>query len=262
LDTQGAGPVIFRLSSPKDFARSRAWKFLTEKSRLKIKRNRDGLGGGLFCAGPNHSINQGSRVVSTKFQSAFFLALLLVFSSAAVFAHPHVFVAGKATFVFDSQGLSGIRLKWFFDEMFGVRILEDYDADRDGRFNPKEMATLEDEAFSNLKNYNYFTHIKIDGQAFPVQSVRDFSAGVEGGELYYTFFVPCHVGAGSSQRTVVLMVFDPEYYVDFYLAGEVVVGMENADAYNTDFKVEQNPKAAFSLYMAVPTEITLWFSRK
>ncbi|MDY7000508.1 MAG: DUF1007 family protein [Thermodesulfobacteriota bacterium] len=200
--------------------------------------------------------------MSTKFQIVFFFALLLVFSATDTFAHPHVFVAGKAIFVFDSKGLSGIRLKWFFDEMFGVQILEDYDVDRDGRFNSKELAVLKDEAFSNLKNYNYFTHIKIDGQAFPVQFVRDFSAGVEGGDLYYTFFVPCHVSAASAPRTVVLMVFDPEYYVDFYLAGEVVVGTENADAYNTDFKVEQNPKAAFSIYMAVPTEITLRFSRK
>jgi len=200
--------------------------------------------------------------LSTKFQGAFFLALFLVLSPAAVLAHPHVFVAGKAVFVFDSKGLSGIRLKWFFDEMFGTQILEDYDTDRDGRFNPRELATLKNEAFSNLKNYNYFTHIKIDGQAFPVRAVKDFSAGVEGGELYYAFFVPCSVSAGTKPRTVVLMVFDPEYYVDFYLAGEVTVGVENADAYNTDFTVEQNPGAMFSIYMAVPTEVTFRFSRK
>ena len=92
--------------------------------------------------------------------------------------------------------------------------------------------------------------------------MQDFSAGVEGGELYYTFFVPCHVSAASALRTVVLTVFDPEYYVDFYLAGEVTVGMENADSFNTDFTVEQNPEAAFSIYRAIPTEITFRFSRK
>ena len=127
-------------------------------------------------------------------------------------AHPHAFVEAFVTLVFDGQGLAGIHQRWVLDEMLAASILDLVNANGDGQLDASEAAAIERDSFRLIKDYNYFTHVRIDGKPFEVQWARDFSVTMEGQKMVYDFLVPCHVKAGPKAREVVVAVFDDTFY--------------------------------------------------
>ncbi len=147
------------------------------------------------------------------------LALALMAASGAAFpggtrAHPHVFLDCSLTFVFDEAGLAGLRQRWVLDEMFAAMIMDEHDANGDGEVQPAEEASIKKGAFDNLKNFDYFTLIEVDGNIRKPQAAADFSASMQDGKLVYEFTLPCRVEAGSQARKVRVAVRDPDYYAD------------------------------------------------
>lgn len=129
-------------------------------------------------------------------------------------AHPHVWLDNVTTFVFDGEQLTGLRLTWVFDEFFGTAIIRRFDANRNGRFEPEENAELEKGAFANLKDYGYFTHIRIAGKPLPVTTVENFQGAVRGSQLVYEFTVPLPAGTDPALSEVTVSVFDDSYFVE------------------------------------------------
>jgi len=148
------------------------------------------------------------------------LAVVLVPGKAE--AHPHIFVDCSATAVFDQTGLTGFEQEWVFDEMFSAGMLMDYDSDGNGEFSNEEARFYEQQIFSILKDYNYLTVIRIDGQDQPATSARNFRPSVRNGQLVYRFFTPCAVPFASGPHDVGITVYDPEYYGDMVLLESAV----------------------------------------
>ena len=122
----------------------------------------------------------------------------LAFASAGpAAAHPHVWINAVATFLFEEGMLVGMRHHWEFDEMFGSYVIEEQDADRNGRLDGAEIASIQANAFSNLRDYDYFTHVRIDGKDMPLHEVTDFTARIENGVLVYEFTI----AAGRADRS-------------------------------------------------------------
>jgi len=92
------------------------------------------------------------------------------------FSHPHVFIDNSLKIVFNEKGLANINLKWVFDEMFSGMIIYEFDKNKNGKFEASEIEEIRKGAFGHLKNFDYFTHIKINGQQFKVRYVQGFSA--------------------------------------------------------------------------------------
>jgi nickel/cobalt transporter (NicO) family protein len=83
-------------------------------------------------------------------------------------AHPHVWIDAVVTFVFEDGQLVGLRHHWKFDEFFGSFVIEEHDDNGDGAFDAAEVSAIRDTAFSNLREYDYFTHVHIDGDKLPL----------------------------------------------------------------------------------------------
>lgn len=141
------------------------------------------------------------------------LVFALCLAPAAVQAHPHGFMEAQVRFVFDEQGLTGIRQRWVIDEMTTWAVFELIKENGDGKLDKSEVAAIERESFGSIKDYNYFTAIRIDGQDFPVEWATDFNAFMDGGKLVYTFFIPCHVAAPPTPREVKVAVYDPSFFI-------------------------------------------------
>ena len=189
-------------------------------------------------------------------------ALAVLVCPAPAAAHPHVFVDNAVAFVFGQEGLEGVRVDWLFDDMFGTMILEQFDTDGDGEFSQKEVEGLKTGAFDNLKNFDWFTFLTVDGQPCRPSRVEGFRAGMRGGHLFYTFFVPCPVPAAGGERTVVLSVHDPEYYADVYTPEQVVPVVEHAEAFDARVKLHLDSEKTYSLFQVWTTDIILTFSPK
>lgn len=138
------------------------------------------------------------------------LAALLL--PAPAHAHPHAFVEAYVTLVFDDQGLAGIHQRWVMDAMLAASVLDLVGENGDGKLSKAEADAIERQSFRLLKDYNYFTHVRIDGKPFAVDWARDFSVTMDGRKMIWDFLVPCHVTAGPAEREVVVAVFDDTFY--------------------------------------------------
>ncbi len=138
--------------------------------------------------------------------------LLMLVLALPALAHPHAFADTSFLISFDDKGLASIRVHWEFDEMFSAMLLDEFDPNHDGKLSSKEVKTLEAEAFDYLKNFSYFTNIKVQGRNFTLKWVKDFQAWITKGKLVYQFVIPCHVAATKGVKTVDICPYDDTYY--------------------------------------------------
>ena len=144
-------------------------------------------------------------------------ALALVADSGPVAAHPHVWITAVTTFVFEGRELVALRHHWQFDEIFSSFVIEEHDANGDSSFDAAETASVREGAFANLKDYDYFTHARIDGESQPLTDVQDFQATVADGVLVYEFTLPLPEPIDPAQVSFAAGMYDPEYYVEVLL---------------------------------------------
>ncbi|MBL8628393.1 MAG: DUF1007 family protein, partial [Rhodospirillaceae bacterium] len=135
-------------------------------------------------------------------------------------AHPHVWVVGAATLHFAQDKLARVGMRWQFDGFFSQVLLGDFDTNKDGAFDDAERAAMKEQVFTSLKDYGYFTHLKIGGKEAAFDHVENFTTEIEKGELVYKFDLvpaaPIDLGPAEAQ----LAMFDPTIYVDIVLGGD------------------------------------------
>jgi len=187
-----------------------------------------------------------------------FAAFVLFIFPSMSFSHPHVFIYNSIKVVFDEKGLAGFKLKWVFDDMFSNMIINDFDKNKNGLFEQSEIETIKNGAFSNLKEFDYFTHIKISAKSFKVKFVRDFSAEIKDNILIYRFFVPCHVQAVSSLKEVKISIYDVSFYSSVFLTKDPV-SFEKTSPYEHEYQISKNKNEGYYYGQVYPEEITLRF---
>ena len=198
-----------------------------------------------------------------KRKLSWLIVLCSIFIAGNLFAHPHIFIDNTVTIVFDENGLTGIKTRWVFDEMFSSMIREDYDTDKDSSFSLAEIVRIKDEAFSNLKIFHYLTYIKINGEKFIVQYIKDFSVHLSDNRVIYTFFIPCHVPAGPSDKEVRISMYDNTYYIDVTLTEKDSVRFEDTPSIDYRYNVVDNTEN-YHYYcgQVSPYEIILKFKKQ
>lgn len=139
----------------------------------------------------------------------------LMMAAQAAHAHPHVFIDARVDVQFSADGLSGIQVEWLFDTMFGSSLIADYDRDKNRSFDSAEIVQIKKTAFSNLKNYNYFTYIYIGSRRYDVATVSNFTAAVSGKTVKYVFFIPHESSFEKMEGDIFIGFFDKTNYCDF-----------------------------------------------
>ncbi len=137
-----------------------------------------------------------------------FTALVLLLVPAGVRAHPHIWVQYSVDVHFTDAGLAGFTQRWRFDEMFTNELICMYDLPTENPFTEEDVKTLRENAFRNLREYYYFTHVRIDGKTFDVRYVKGFNAWMDGRNMVYEFYVPCAQGrcTGSGQAKMLNLI--------------------------------------------------------
>lgn len=142
---------------------------------------------------------------------------LLLFISFSLSAHPHLYINMNIELEIDEYGFKGFWQEWTILRNFGEKIVEDYDRDSNGRFDTEESGLIEQEVFSNIKKYKYFTHIVIDDQVYYPEAISNFQVENLNGRARYRFFIPCRIPAGERTRYFDILVFDETLYTSFGL---------------------------------------------
>ncbi|MEA3347905.1 MAG: DUF1007 family protein [Pseudomonadota bacterium] len=199
-----------------------------------------------------------------SYRKIFFVGLqvfILLIPAFTLWSHPHVFLYSTVKVVFDEKGLAGVQVNWVFDEMFSSMMILDFDKNGNRRFEPSEIESVKKGAFENLRKFDYFMHIKIDGKPFKVKYVKDFSAEISKGKMAYRFFVPCHVRAEKSLKEIKLSIYDSTFYSSVSWQKNPVT-FENRHAYEAEHTIKKNRDEAYYYGQVYPEEIILKFRQK
>lgn len=137
--------------------------------------------------------------------------IFLLFSFSLLFAHPHVFIDGFVKPEFENKNLKGFWVKWVFDEMFTMILIEDYDDNPDGKLDEQELKTICVESSQNLIDYNFYCDLKINGKNQNVHQVKNFTAKIIDNKMEFNLFIPCNIDKGK----VEFSLYDKTYYSFF-----------------------------------------------
>jgi ABC-type uncharacterized transport system substrate-binding protein len=176
--------------------------------------------------------------------------------------HPHLFVDYELFFVFNDKGLTGIKERWTFDEMFSTMVREEYDRDRNKIFDSTEILEIERTAFSNLENFDYFTFIRIGREELTVKGVGEFTADIHEERVRYTFFVPCPVPATEHFKSLQVSIFDKSYYTALQMADDKLILQGAEPYYSVETKIKRAKEFICYEEDGFPETVVIRFKRR
>jgi ABC-type uncharacterized transport system substrate-binding protein len=134
-------------------------------------------------------------------------------------SHPHMFIDVAAKFMITDTSLAGFWVYWDFDEMNSETLIDEFDANKNRRFEPAETGKIESEAFSFALQNNLFIAFTWGTSFLKIRKAEKFSVSIAtGGKIRYSFYVPCNLPAKSLiSKTPTLFFEDPSMYIAFDL---------------------------------------------
>jgi ABC-type uncharacterized transport system substrate-binding protein len=145
--------------------------------------------------------------------------------SAPASAHPHMWIDMRSYVVFNDRALiTGIDLEWTFDDGYAQMALDGLDTDGDGVYSQDELAPLTKENIASLKDYNYFTVPRVNGEVVPIGEVTEYGQIYSNGKLSLHFQVPLKTPVDPRKDEFLYKVYDPEFFIDMEYADKSSVG--------------------------------------
>ena len=143
------------------------------------------------------------------------LGLLATFAWALPLnAHPHLFATVETTVMTTAQGLvSGLRIRWNFDETYTQFSLEGLDLNNDGTYSDEEISPLTKENIESLKGYEYFTAMRFNDGKQPIGDVTEYGQTWSKDGLALHFIVPLKTPLDPTKGEFSYKIYDPEFFV-------------------------------------------------
>ena len=141
-------------------------------------------------------------------------ALMASLAGSQAQAHPHVWIEMQSDVVFTDDGLiKGVDLEWTFDDGYTQMALDGLDVDGDGIYSQGELAPLTKENIESLKDYEYFTVMRANGEQQKIGAVTDFGQIWSNNKLTLHLQVPLEKPIDPKKDEFVLKVYDPEFFI-------------------------------------------------
>ena len=139
---------------------------------------------------------------------------LVVASSTAALAHPHVWIEMRSDVVFNDAGLiQGVNLTWTFDDGYTQMALDGLDTNGDGVYSQEELDPLTKENMVSLKDYDYFTVMRRNGEKLPMGEVTEYGQIWSNDKLELHFQVPLKTPLDPAKGEFSFKVYDPEFFI-------------------------------------------------
>ncbi len=155
------------------------------------------------------------------------IAAFACLAASAAQAHPHVWVTMKSEVVYGANGAAtGVRHAWTFDDMFSTFATQGLDSKEKGKFTREELAPLAQVNIESLKEFDYFTKLRMNGKNAEFSPPADYYLEFTDGLLTLHFTLPLKT-PGKTQSLDV-EVYDGLYFVDFSFAEKEPVRLVGA----------------------------------
>ena len=156
-----------------------------------------------------------------------FVLCAAAMASGAAFAHPHVLVTARASFMLDQGGrITGIRHAWTFDEAYSAYAVTGMKAGKDGIIAKDQLVDLAKVNIESLQDFSYFTVLKQGKKTHPFTNPSEgYYLEHDGKALTLHFVLPLKSPA-QAEKTTVLEVQDESFFVSFSFAEASPVTIE------------------------------------
>ena len=170
-------------------------------------------------------VSEGIKLI----RKAVWLVSFVFFTTVqTVNAHPHVWIDGQLTVLFNSQGqVTALRHAWKFDELFSTYAVQGITREKNGVIPAAELQTLTDQWMQNLADpaSHFFTAVSYGGKAIamqkPVQAQLNLDTTTN--QLILSFELPLNEPLSLSKQSLEVDVNDPGYFVVFEYKGSQVL---------------------------------------
>jgi ABC-type uncharacterized transport system substrate-binding protein len=120
----------------------------------------------------------------------------------------------KSEIVYDAQGrMTGIRHHWTFDDMFSSYATQGLEQKQKGVFTREELQPLAEVNITSMKEFEYFTEGKMNGQKVEFGAPTDYFLELKDQLLTLHFTLPLKTPVQT--KSVDLEIYDPLYFVAF-----------------------------------------------
>jgi ABC-type uncharacterized transport system substrate-binding protein len=144
------------------------------------------------------------------------LGLAMFVAATPAVAHPHLFATMETALLTSSQGLiTGMRIRWNFDETYTQFSLEGLDLNNDGAYSNDEIAPLTKENISSLVESKYFTKALQNGQELAQAAVTVYGQDMIDGKLSLWFELPFATAVDPKSGAFEARVYDPDFFIAF-----------------------------------------------
>ena len=171
-------------------------------------------------------------------------------------AHPHVWITAQARLGFERGALATIAMRWGFDAMFSDYVRGEYDKNGDRSFDAAETGLIAAEAFANLKDFGFLTHLTAAGEAVPLESYRDFAARLDGDTVVYEFVLPLPRPVDAKASPVKLALYDDTFYLDISFSAENPVSFAG-EGPGCGYDIRPDPETSIYMGLVNPLAATL-----
>ena len=111
----------------------------------------------------------------------------LLFTFCFSYAHPHTFIEVYPTIKVQKETIAQINIKWKMDEMTSSMLIMELDQNGNGKIDKEENDFIYENYFKSLKDYNFYTDIKIKDKTQVFPEVENFKATIEENKVCYSF---------------------------------------------------------------------------
>lgn len=140
-------------------------------------------------------------------------------------AHPHVFAQANLEILSTSNGeIEELRHVWRFDELFSSSVVLDFDSNNNLQLDIDELEEIGSVVRESLADFDYYTHLSVDGQDVKIAKPDMINADYQNGQLLLIFAVRPHLPVQLSGK-VSAGVYDPTLFsaIEFYQDSDLVI---------------------------------------
>jgi ABC-type uncharacterized transport system substrate-binding protein len=131
-------------------------------------------------------------------------------------AHPHLFATVQSTLMTAPDGkISGLRIRWNFDETYTQFSLEGLDLNQNGTYESEEIKPLTDENIKSLLESKYFTAAKFNDQDVPQAAVTIYGQDMIEEKLSLWFELPFEAPVDPKAGHFETRIYDPDFFIGF-----------------------------------------------
>jgi len=138
----------------------------------------------------------------------------MLFVTLILYSHPHLWIEYNVEPIFSDEAFEGLQVEWSFDEMFSWEIMMDYTENQNCNISETENKIIEKEAFSYLKESNYFAHFCENEKKKDVKVITNFWAECKDNILIYHFFIPWKIEVTKEINNLKISFFDETIFCE------------------------------------------------